>query len=199
MRNQISSACVYFCCSAMSHKKIFQNFCLFYSHASFLRFCGQTLGNKKKHMRGEWTMWQKLALMHLLSEGECKERWRRRGKAVTQPFPGQTNKQLNTSRVLTCFICSQVPDKAPENDRKCVISVNSSGCVVVEGALADGFWVISLLSAVGYANKSRAPMATSWPCSQGILMSPRAERDLSTCCVKHRLKPAASADSPHPQ
>lgn len=43
-----------------------------------------------------------------------KERRGRRDTAVTQPFPGQRNKQLNTSRVLTCFSCSQVADKTTE-------------------------------------------------------------------------------------
>lgn len=48
-------------------------------------------------------------------------------------------------------------------------------CLVFEDALADGFWVISVLAAVGYANKLRVPIATKG--SQGISMSLWAVRD----------------------
>lgn len=78
--------------------------------------------------------------------------------AVTQRFPVQRNEQLNTSQ-WSRFICSQVPDKPQKNTlthanssyllKMRYISINSSGCVAVEGALADGFRVISPLTAVG--------------------------------------------------
>lgn len=78
--------------------------------------------------------------------------------AVTQQFPVQGNEQLNTSQ-CSRFICSQVPDKPQKKTlthanssyllKMRYISINSSGCVVVEGALDDGFRVISLLTGVG--------------------------------------------------
>lgn len=113
---------------------------------------------------------------------------------VTQPFPV---KEINNGRRQS----AQVLPRSQINHREKSSNllkmwhnlIKSFENVVVQGALADGFWVISLLTAFGYANKCWAPRETKWPEPSGCTDITTGTMWRRSRCGKRGLKSAASA------
>lgn len=131
--------------------------------------------------------------------GECEERW---SEDCDSAFPGQRNKQRKAPQRSSLTQVSDKPQRKTLTNAKSSNLlkmwhnlIKSSENVVVQGALADGFWVIPLLTAFGYANKCWAPMETKWPEPSGCTDITAGTMWRRSCCGKCGLKCAASADT----